>query len=227
MGTHVYIYQYTEHTTLGRMCSSVGATVTAILLFATTAYAQLLGHFSLVQLPEGFQYRDTETVLASEEAARFGLRFYDGGRGRGVNRLSGFGLEIPRFHTEFIDNKIGVKVEDRQIFDRFDSNFLKPLIETRSNKPLKEVLIEFSTPRTRLLPGEGPPPVAAPPARPPNRLINLNQPVRESERSKNSKLGSIYDNHHSSKDSFGLSPNKQLFGETNKKLSKSFFNPGK
>ena len=68
--------------------------------------------------------------------------------------------------------------------------------QTHKNKPLEEILIEQSTSRTRLLPGERLAATPNPPTRPPNRLIDLGKPVEESERSNNSRLGTIFDGQH-------------------------------
>ena len=150
-------------------------------------------------------------------------------RNRRVNRVQVLTRKVPEFQTNFPGVKIRTKKHDSKIFDRFDSNFLRPLTETRSNKPLEEILVEESTSRIRLLPGEGLPPTPAPPARLPNRLQNVNRPVEESERSKNSRLGSIFDDKQSSFSSFS-SPNRDLpsdqlfnFKETNQRQPTSFF----
>ena len=164
-----------------------------LLLLSSPSSGQLLGHFGFVELPEGFDYRDAETVEASKEAARFWQRYQAGSN----RRLNGFNILsniVPDYKTKNHGVRIGKKKADSRIFDRFDTNFLQPLTETRSNKPLEEILVEDHTSRIRLLPGEGLPPTPAPPTRlPVNRLQNLNVPVEESERAKNSRLGSIFD----------------------------------
>ena len=154
---------------------------------------------------------------ASEKAAQFGEKYQaddddQADRNMRANRhlvLSGTG---PKFKTNFRGVQIGSKMDDTRIFDKYDSNFLKPLTETRSNKPLKEILIEGSTSRIRLLPGEGLPPTPAPPTRPPNRFVSFNEPVKESERSKNSQLGTIFDDHRNSFSSFG-SPSRETLSK--------------
>ena len=209
------------------------------MLLSPPSAAQLLGHFGVIKLPEGFQYRDSETVEASEKVARFGESFQahdddQAERNMRANKFLSFGQTVPNYQSDFCCGKIGTKMDDSRIFDRFDSNFVKPLTETRSNKPLEEILIEESTSRIRLLPGEGLPPTPGPPTRPPNRLLNLNEPVEESERSKNSRLGTIFDDPHThnSFSSIGspirASPSKdlrseQLLKENNGRPSTSFF----
>ena len=150
------------------------------------------------RLPEGFQYRDSETVRASQLAARFGESFqaFADERSEEKRRTNNFTPSAPKFNTDFQNDKIGIELKDNKMFDVFDAKFLNPFTETRSNKPLEEILIEQSTSRTRLLPGEGLAATPTPPTRPPNRLIDLSKPVKESERSKNSRLGTIFDGQH-------------------------------
>ena len=113
---------------------------------------QLLGHFGFVELPEGFKYRDTETVEASQEAARFWGKFHAEEEfrvehKRRENRLEILSRNVPEFKTNIPGIKIGTKKHDSTIFDKFDSNFLQPLTETRSNKPLEEIIVEETTSR--------------------------------------------------------------------------------
>merc|ERR1712055_557852 len=58
---------------------------------------------------------------------------------------------VPEYKSEV---KLGKKLSDGKIFDRFDSNFLEPLVETRSNKILDEIQHEMTTSRNRYLPGQ-------------------------------------------------------------------------
>jgi len=169
------------------------------LLLLDLSNCQLLGHFGSLELPPNFQYRDPDTVAASLAASRLWERIQNDNRkfGGHFGSFSSFGksASVPKYQTEYSGVRIGKKLHDSRIFDRFDSNFLEPLTETRSNKPHEEILVEDSTSRLRLFPGEGLPPTAAPLTRPPNRLQNLAEPIEESERAKNSRLGSIFDSH--------------------------------
>jgi len=99
--------------------------------------------------------------------------------------------KVPEYESNF---KIGKEIADSKMFDVLDSKYLEPYTETRSNKPHEEVLEEYSTSSIRLLPGEGLPPTPAPPTRAPHRLLDLNTRRKESERAKNGRLGTIFDN---------------------------------
>jgi len=173
--------------------------LTVLLVLPAPSCGQLLGHFSYVPLPEGYEYRDGETVAASQQAARLGERVYreeefQANTRRRSNEFDILSNIVPQFETSSHGLKIGRTLHDSKIFDRWDTNFLKPFTETRSNKPLEELLVEDHTSPIRLLPGEGLPPTPPPPTRlPVNRLQNRNKPVEESERAKNSRLGTIFD----------------------------------
>merc|ERR1719370_451906 len=173
--------------------------LTVLLVLPPPSCGQLLGHFSFVPLPEGYEYRDGETVAASQHAARLGERVYREEEFQADNRRRSNEYDIlsnivPQFETSSHGLKIGRNLHDSKIFDRWDTNFLNPFTETRSNKPLEELLVEDHTSPIRLLPGEGLPPTPPPPTRlPVNRLQNRNKPVEESERAKNSRLGTIFD----------------------------------
>merc|ERR1711970_561031 len=173
--------------------------LTVLLVLPPPSCGQLLGHFSFVPLPEGYEYRDGETVAASQHAARLGERVYREEEFQADNRRRSNEYDIlsnivPQFETSSHGLKIGRTLHDSKIFDRWDTNFLNPFTETRSNKPLEELLVEDHTSPIRLLPGEGLPPTPPPPTRlPVNRLQNRNKPVEESERAKNSRLGTIFD----------------------------------
>jgi len=175
------------------ICNSV------LLVLPAPSCGQLLGHFSFVPLPAGYEYRDGETVAASQQAARLGERVYREEEGQADTRRRSNEYDIlsnivPQFETSSHGLKIGRTLHDSKIFDRWDTNFLHPFTETRSNKPLEELLVEDHTSPIRLLPGEGLPPTPPPPTRlPVNRLQNRNRPVEESERAKNSRLGTIFD----------------------------------
>ena len=170
-----------------------------LLVVPAPSCGQLLGHFSFVPLPDGYEYRDGETVAASQQAARLGERVYreeefQADSRRRSNEYNILSNIVPQFETSSHGLKIGRTLHDSKIFDRWDTNFLNPFTETRSNKPLEELLVEDHTSPIRLLPGEGLPPTPPPPTRlPVNRLQNRNRPLEESERAKNSRLGTIFD----------------------------------
>ena len=160
----------------------------------TPSTGQLLGHFKVANFPEGFHYRDRDTVTASKQAALFGTKFQAQADARS-QRLRYINnkkySKVPEYESNF---KIGKEIADSKMFDVLDSKYLEPYTETRSNKPHEEVLEEYSTSSIRLLPGEGLPPTPAPPTRAPHRLLDLNTRRKESERAKNGRLGTIFDN---------------------------------
>ena len=93
-----------------------------LLLFSNPSTGQLLGHFGFVELPEGFKYRDTETVEASQEAARFWEKFhaeeeFRAEQKRRINRLEILSTNVPEFKTDIRGVKIGTKKHDSTIFD--------------------------------------------------------------------------------------------------------------
>ena len=90
------------------------------------------------------------------------------------------------------DQKLGKKLSDVKIFDRFDSNFVEPLTETRTNKILPEIQKEMTTSRSRYLPGQKNPDIVTQPTRSPGRLVSLDAKIEESERSKVGRIGSIF-----------------------------------
>merc|ERR1719370_731775 len=111
-----------------------------ILVLSIPSHGQLLGHYSVKELPEDFEYRDPQTVDASEKAADLAERTQprqdrdatfkeERARHRSATQY------VPEYKSEV---KLGKKLSDGKIFDRFDSNFLEPLVETRSNKVLDE-----------------------------------------------------------------------------------------
>ena len=79
--------------------------ISGLLLLGTPSIAQLLGHFNVAKhkLPEGFQYRDTETVKASQLAAWFGERFqvFADERSEEKRRRNNFISPAPNFQTVF------------------------------------------------------------------------------------------------------------------------------
>merc|ERR1711970_550930 len=125
--------------------------LTVLLVLPAPSCGQLLGHFSYVPLPEGYEYRDGETVAASQQAARLGERVYreeefQADTRRRPNEFDILSNIVPQFETSSHGLKIGRTLHDSKIFDRWDTNFLKPFTETRSNKPLEELLEKVSLP---------------------------------------------------------------------------------
>jgi len=125
-------------------------------VFLPLSRGQLIGSRGIFTLPDGEIYRDAETVDASESVARFARSFQPtADRQAESNRLFGSRApKTPRFYTSSVSNGIGRKLSDVEVFDFVDSRYLDPLPETRFNKPLEEVELELSTPRTRALPGQ-------------------------------------------------------------------------
>merc|ERR1711887_342254 len=127
-----------------------------ILVLNSPSHGQLLGHYSVKELPEDFEYRDPRTVDASEKAADLAERTQPR-----QDRDATFKEERARHRsaTQYVPDyksevKLGKKLSDGKIFDRFDTNFLEPLLETRSNKILDEIQHEMTTSRNRYLPGQ-------------------------------------------------------------------------
>merc|ERR1719187_2862186 len=191
--------------------------VLAVLLVVSfdinRSLGQLIGFFSVKELPEGFEYRDPRTVEASEKAADLAERFQprqddDASRKEERARHRSSTHYVPDFKSEV---KLGKKLSDGKIFDRFDSNFLEPLVETRSNKILDEIQHEMTTSRNRYLPGQKNPDIVTQPTRLPSRLINKNEKIEESERSKTGELFKSVENHDNPKPTT-LSPRKRFQG---------------
>merc|ERR1712168_1405968 len=63
-------------TSMGTITPFILGTLKVFLVFLPLSSGQLLGHFSFVSLREGYEYRDGETVAASQEAARLGEKVY-------------------------------------------------------------------------------------------------------------------------------------------------------
>jgi len=170
----------------------------SLLLAAVHAEPQLIGHRGIINLRDGQVYRDEETVRASEAAARFALiterdeqilqrsRKYDSQR---------FGLFPLPLYASHLPQAAGRPLLQNEIFDVLDSKFVNVFPENEFNKLLNEVEIERATAPTRSFPGDPLPSGHPAPARPPNRLVDLNSPVEPSLRTKNaqSHFGTIYD----------------------------------
>jgi len=170
--------------------------VLSFLLAAVQAEPQLIGHRGIFTLREGQVYRDEETVRASEAAARFALlterdeqilhrsRKYESQQ---------FGLFPPPLYSSHIPAVLGRPLKQNEIFDVLDSKFVNVFPENEFNKFLDEVEIEKATAPTRSFPGEPLPQGHPAPTRAPNRLIDLSKPLEDSERTKNSNIGTIFD----------------------------------
>ena len=76
---------------------------------------QLLGHFKVAQFPEGFHYRDSQTVTASKQAAIFGAKYQAGADARSerlryINKYEN--SVIPKYKSEFkIGQDLGLKCQ--------------------------------------------------------------------------------------------------------------------
>jgi len=170
--------------------------VLSFLLAAVQAEPQLIGHRGIFTLREGQVYRDEETVRASEAAARFALlterdeqilhrsRKYESQQ---------FGVFPPPLYTSHIPPALGRPLKQNEIFDVLDSKFVNVFPENEFNKFLDEVEIEKATAPTRSFPGEPLPQGHSAPTRAPNRLIDLTKPIQDSDRTKNSHIGTIFD----------------------------------
>jgi len=169
-----------------------------LLVHTCSSSPQLIGSRGVITLREGFEYRDPETVEASESIARFAKEFQelDDEIAEQHSRSNSFNSRLnevtPRFHTQVLDNVKGRPLVENEIFDFLESRFLEPPQELQFNKFLDEVEIERATSPTRLLPGEGQPPTPRPATRAPNRLVNLQRPVEESVRSQNAQLSTVF-----------------------------------
>ena len=187
-------YCYSNITSLSLSLSLSLIVVCLFSVLSSPSHGQLLGHYSVKELPDDFEYRDPKTVDASEKAADLAERIQprqdrdatfkeERARHRSATQY------VPEYKSEV---KLGKKLSDGKIFDRFDSNFLEPLVETRSNKILDEIQHEMTTSRNRYLPGQKNPDIVTQPTRLPSRLINKNAKIEESERSKTGRIGSVF-----------------------------------
>jgi len=172
-----------------------------LLVYMSTSSAQLIGSRGVFTLKEGVEYRDPETVQASETVANFAREFQEedddiAERRSRVNDFRPRHLEIsPKFQTQVLDNVKGRPLIANEIFDFLESRFVEPSNELQFNKFLDEIEIERATSAIRLLPGEGLPPTPRPATRAPNRLVNLQRPSlgsEESVRSQNSQFATVF-----------------------------------
>ena len=162
---------------------------------------QLIGSRGVITLREGVEYRDPETVEASESVAHFAKEFQevDDAIAERLSRTNSFQSPLnevtPKFSTQVLENVRGRPLVENEIFDFLDARFVEPAPEQQFNQFLDEVEIERATSPVRLLPGEGLPPTPRPPTRPPNRLVNLQRPSlgsEESVRSQNAKFPTVF-----------------------------------
>jgi len=198
------------------------------LVYMSTSTAQLIGSRGVISLKEGVEYRDPETVQASETVASFAREFQEedddiAERRSHLNDFRFKNLVVdPKFQTQVPDNVKGRPLIENEIFDFLESRFVEPPRELQFNKFLDEVEVERATTAIRLLPGEGLPPTPRPATRAPNRLVNLQRPSlgsEESVRSQNSHFSTVFgpptravkDNFQTSKGPiFNPPPNNQL-----------------
>jgi len=175
----------------------------AVLVLLALHYSspQLIGHRGVITLREGVEYRDPETVEASETVAHFAKEFQEiddeiAERNSRTNTFRSRLNEVsPKFQTQILENVRGRPLVENEIFDFLESRFVEPPQELQFNKFLDEVEIERATSPVRLLPGEGLAPTPAPPTRAPHRLVNLQRPSlgsQESVRSQNSQFATVF-----------------------------------
>ena len=178
-------------------------------------WSQLIGSRGVISLRPGQLYRDRLTVEASEVAARLALLLDREerllGRHRGfrwrehstflhLQVISSFVYRIPFreappvYPTVVGGIGVGRRLQDDEIFDHYDSRFVRPPPVQQFNQLLEEVEVERATSPTRTFPGQGLPPGIHPgPTRPPNRLANLAVPTEPSQRTKNAIFGTVFD----------------------------------
>merc|ERR1711970_1427923 len=182
--------------------SMIGHALLVLLgLLGARGSPQLIGHRGVITLREGVEYRDPETVEASESVAHFAKEFQevDDAIAERLSRTNNFRSPLnevtPKFPAQVLENVRGRPLVENEIFDYLDTRFVEPAPEQQFNQFLDEVEIERATSPIRLLPGEGLPPTPRPPTRPPNRLVNLQRPSlgsQESVRSQNSRFPTVF-----------------------------------
>lgn len=204
-------------------------------VYTSTSSPQLIGSRGVITLREGVEYRDPETVEASETVANFAREFQeqDDDIAERHSQANSFGSRqnevSPRFQTQLADNVKGRPLIENEIFDFLESRFLEPPRELQFNKFLDEVEIERATSPIRLLPGEGLPPTPRPATRAPNRLVNLQRPSEESVRSQNSQFPTVFgpptNNNFQTDRRPSINPSQNNFLESNQ-LQNSIPNAG-
>ena len=127
------------------------------LLQISLVSAQLIGSRGVIKLKEGYEYRDKQTVAASEAVARYAKRFqpFSDNNAQRNRKPESFSENSVTFSSIHSKNKPGRKVRNSDIFDFQSSRIISPLVELRFNKPLQEIETERSTSSQRLLPDEG------------------------------------------------------------------------
>ena len=122
--------------------------------------SQLIGSRGVISLRPGEVYRDAQTVEASEVAARLALliareesvfshRLPHAFRWVRVESLVQLNLYFipsllqleakPVFVTHHNGVAVGRPLQDKEIFDNFDSRFVRPNPEQQFNQPLEEI----------------------------------------------------------------------------------------
>merc|ERR1712106_106338 len=140
--------------------SLVFITMTSTILLLTflsisLIHSQLIGSRGVIHLKAGYEYRDKQTVVASEAVAKYAKKYQpyvdNDSQRRKSRRFSVNQVQFPSLESR---NKSGRKLRNSQIFDFQSSRLISPLAELRRNKPLEEIEIERSTSSARLLPNE-------------------------------------------------------------------------
>ena len=161
------------------------AVVYLVVGLAYGCSGQLVGHRGVVVLPANYTYRDLYTVAASKSAGRFAkhrqpIVEHEVERNKVIAQQQE--LQYPSENLAYLtknlgDGKSGVELNDYEIFGFLDSRLLRPLSETRFNKPLPEIETErayaaVAAPLGGVVVGAPsatrPPPAAGPPP-PPQR----------------------------------------------------------
>ena len=122
----MFIWQL-EGVSFKQICSHIFFFL-VLLLFSNPSMGQLLGHFGFVELPEGFKYRDTETVEASQEAARFWEKFHadEEFRAEQKRRINGFEIlsrNVPEFKTTILGLRLGLRSMTAQSLTSLTATF--------------------------------------------------------------------------------------------------------
>jgi len=179
----------------------IGHVIILLGILLPFSSSQLIGSRGVITLKEGVEYRDPETVEASEVVARYAQEYQKvddqiAERRSQTNNFQPLRNEItPKFQTLQPNHVKGRPLVENEIFDFLDTRFVEPPSELQFNKFLDQIEIERATSPIRLLPGEGLPPTSPPPTRPPGRLVNLKSPslgLKQSVRAENAQFSTIF-----------------------------------
>eukprot|EP00092_Neocalanus_flemingeri_P063300 GFUD01076545.1.p1 GENE.GFUD01076545.1~~GFUD01076545.1.p1 ORF type:complete len:123 (+),score=32.50 GFUD01076545.1:79-447(+) len=111
-----------------------------VLVYLSACSAQLIGSRGVITLREGVEYRDPETVEASQQVATFAQQFQEvddeiADRRSHTNSFGPRQSEVtPSFKTQLSDNVNGRPLIENEIFDFLDTRFIEPPRELQFNK---------------------------------------------------------------------------------------------